>query len=194
MFCIYKATTPTKTLCQMPIDANQRGLHFALPNNSCFQGTLILTDHLNFTRRKSSKDRNRTALAEHDVQKALAGKKGGKNKYGYRPAWGKAQPSLMLLLAESVIWCFLRGNLSLQALCFFFYQVPWPICFLSLIYYIVVLYIHYYLVYWFVLFIFHCMVGLFFVCVANKKTQIKNKNVSNRRCEEVQIVPSRLLS
>ena len=52
-----------------------------------------MTDHLNFIRRKSSKDHNRTALAEHDVQKAMAGKKGGKNKYGYRPARGKAQPS-----------------------------------------------------------------------------------------------------
>ena len=53
----------------------------------------IMTDHLNFIRKKSSKVSIRTALAEHDVQKATAGKKGGKNKYGYRPARGKAQPS-----------------------------------------------------------------------------------------------------
>ena len=53
----------------------------------------IMTDHLNFIKKKSSKVRKRTALAEHDMQKATAGKKGGKNKYGYRPARGKAQPS-----------------------------------------------------------------------------------------------------
>ena len=54
----------------------------------------IMTDHLNFIRKKSSKVSKRTALAELDVQEAMAGKKGGKNKYGYRPARGKAQPSL----------------------------------------------------------------------------------------------------
>ena len=53
----------------------------------------ILTEHLNFVRSKSGQVRKRTALAEHDVQKATAGKKGGRNKYGYRPARGKAQPS-----------------------------------------------------------------------------------------------------
>ena len=53
----------------------------------------IMTDHLNFIRKKSSKVGKRTALAEHDVQKATAGKKGGKNKYGYRPASGEAQSS-----------------------------------------------------------------------------------------------------
>ena len=49
--------------------------------------------HLNFVRSKSGQVHKRTALAEHDVQKATAGKKGGRNKYGYRPARGKAQPS-----------------------------------------------------------------------------------------------------
>ena len=49
--------------------------------------------HLNFVRSKSGQVHKRTPLAEHDVQKATAGKKGGRNKYGYRPARGKAQPS-----------------------------------------------------------------------------------------------------
>ena len=53
----------------------------------------ILTEHLNFVRSKSGQVRKRTALAEHDVQKATAGKKDGRNKYGYRPAKGKAEPS-----------------------------------------------------------------------------------------------------
>ena len=53
----------------------------------------ILTEYLNFVRSKSGQVCKRTALAEHDVQKATAGKKGGRNKYGYRPAKGKAQPS-----------------------------------------------------------------------------------------------------
>ena len=56
----------------------------------------IMTDHLNFIRKKSSKVSKRTALAEHDVQKATAGKKGGKNKYGYRPARGKGQGTAKL--------------------------------------------------------------------------------------------------
>lgn len=53
----------------------------------------ILAAHLDFIRKKSKKNRNRTALAEHDVRKETAGKKGGKNKYAYRPARGMAQPS-----------------------------------------------------------------------------------------------------
>ena len=53
----------------------------------------ILAAHLDFMRKESKKNRNRTALAEHDICKETAGKKGGKNKYGYRPARGMAQPS-----------------------------------------------------------------------------------------------------
>ena len=43
----------------------------------------ILAAHLDFIRTKSRKDRNRTALAEQDVRKETAGKKGGKNKNAY---------------------------------------------------------------------------------------------------------------
>ena len=54
---------------------------------------LILAAHLDFIKKKSRKDRNRTALAEHDVRKTTTTKKGGKNKYVYRPARGMAQPN-----------------------------------------------------------------------------------------------------
>ena len=53
----------------------------------------ILAAHLDFIRKKSRKDCNSMALAEHDVLKETAGKKGGKNKYTYWPARGMAQPS-----------------------------------------------------------------------------------------------------
>ena len=50
----------------------------------------ILPAHLNFVERKSRRNGGgRTALAEHDVNKKTAGKKGGKNKNNYRPARGK---------------------------------------------------------------------------------------------------------
>ena len=52
----------------------------------------ILAAHLDFIRGKSRKDHNRTALAEHDVCKETAGKKGGKKKYAYQPPRGMAQP------------------------------------------------------------------------------------------------------
>jgi len=53
----------------------------------------ILAAHLDFIRKKSKKVCSRTALAEHDVRKETAGKKGGKNKYPYRPARGKPTTS-----------------------------------------------------------------------------------------------------
>lgn len=53
----------------------------------------ILCAHLDFIRKKTKKGRSRTALAEHDVRKETAGKKGSKNKYVYRPARGKASSS-----------------------------------------------------------------------------------------------------
>lgn len=46
----------------------------------------ILSAHLDFIRKKSKKVHSRMALAEHDVRKETAGKKGGKHKYAYRPA------------------------------------------------------------------------------------------------------------
>lgn len=53
----------------------------------------ILASHLDFIRKKKKKVCSKTALAEHDVQKNTAGKKGGTNKYPYRPSRGKAAPS-----------------------------------------------------------------------------------------------------
>ena len=53
----------------------------------------IIAAHLDFIRKKSKKVCSRTALAEHDVRKETAGKKGGKNKYPYRPARSKATTS-----------------------------------------------------------------------------------------------------
>ena len=49
----------------------------------------ILCVHLNFVRKKSTKGHNKTSLAEYEVRKEIAGKKGGRNKYPYRPAKGK---------------------------------------------------------------------------------------------------------
>lgn len=49
----------------------------------------ILRVHLNFIRKKARKGNSKTALAEYEVRKETAGKKGGKNKYTYRPARGK---------------------------------------------------------------------------------------------------------
>ena len=44
----------------------------------------ILSTHFNFLKKKSNKG-GRTALAEHDVNKHTAGKKGSRNKNSYRP-------------------------------------------------------------------------------------------------------------
>ena len=49
----------------------------------------ILCIHLNFIRKKSTKGHSKTAHAEYEVWKEIAGKKGGKNKHPYRPARGK---------------------------------------------------------------------------------------------------------
>lgn len=49
----------------------------------------ILCVHLNFIRKKSAKGHDRTAFAKYEVRKEIAGKKGGKNKYPYRPARDK---------------------------------------------------------------------------------------------------------
>lgn len=49
----------------------------------------ILCVHLNFIKKKSRKRHSKTALAEYEVRKTLAGKKGAKKKYPYRPARGK---------------------------------------------------------------------------------------------------------
>ena len=49
----------------------------------------ILCVHLNFIKKKSTKGHRKTALVEYEVRMEIAGKKGGKNKYPYRPARGK---------------------------------------------------------------------------------------------------------
>lgn len=43
----------------------------------------IICAHLNFIRKKSRKGHGKTALAEYEVRKETAGRKGGKNKYTY---------------------------------------------------------------------------------------------------------------
>ena len=45
--------------------------------------------YLNFIRKKARKGNSKMALAEYEVRKETAGKKGGKNKYTYRPVRGK---------------------------------------------------------------------------------------------------------
>ncbi|KAK2573502.1 hypothetical protein P5673_001159 [Acropora cervicornis] len=57
------------------------------------EGEVRLWAHLDFIRRKSRKDRNRTILAECHVQRETAGTEGGKSKYPHRPARAIAQPN-----------------------------------------------------------------------------------------------------
>lgn len=65
--------------------------HDSICKHSLAVATLmsILCAHLNFIKKKSRKSHSKTALADYEVRKTLAGKKGGKNKYPYRPARGK---------------------------------------------------------------------------------------------------------
>ena len=46
----------------------------------------ILEQHIQFISKSSAKKRPRSALAEANLNKEVAGKKGGKNKYPYRPS------------------------------------------------------------------------------------------------------------
>ena len=65
--------------------------HDSICKHSLAVATLmsILCVHLDFIKKKSRKSHSETALAEYDVRKTLAGKKGAKNKYPCRPARGK---------------------------------------------------------------------------------------------------------
>lgn len=58
---------------------------------AAFNSTLAA--HLDFIKKKSRKDRTRTALAEYDVRRDTAGNKENKRKYPYRPARVMAQPN-----------------------------------------------------------------------------------------------------
>lgn len=50
----------------------------------------ILTAHFDFLKKYRKGGKGRTALAEHDVNKKTAGKKGSRNKYSYRPERGSS--------------------------------------------------------------------------------------------------------
>ena len=61
----------------------------------------IMTDHLNFIRKKSSKVSKRTALAEHDVQKATAGKKRRKEQIWLSTCKGQGTAKLEQIYGNS---------------------------------------------------------------------------------------------
>ena len=61
----------------------------------------IMTDHLNFIRKKSSKVSKRTALAEHDVQKATAGKKRRKEQIWLSTCKGQGAAKLEQIYGNS---------------------------------------------------------------------------------------------
>ena len=69
----------------------RRYKHDSICKNSLAVAALISIPcvHLDFIRKKSRKVHSNTAPAEYEVRKEIAGKKGGKNKYPYRPMRGK---------------------------------------------------------------------------------------------------------